>query len=419
MEFKEYRLEEIALNITDGVHNTVIDDSSGEYYLLSCKNIKDGKVNITSNDRKINQDTFDKLKKRTKLSKGDFLITTVGTIGEMAFIKDENINYDFQRSVGIIKPNIKFVIPEFLYYSLNNEKDQINTFIKGAVQKCLFIGEIKNIVVKFPSLENQKKIIKILSCLDRKIDVNKCINENLQKTSQELYKRWFVDFEFPDENGKPYKSSGGKMVESELGMIPEDWKVGYISDGILTSIIKPGISLYDGEKKYVATADVVDVSIKNFQNISYANRPSRANMKPINNSVWFAKMQGSNKNILVDKNCKNIIDDYIFSTGFMGLECEKNSIYYIWNYINTDSFSILKDNMSTGTLMAGLSNSAMNNFKYIIPNQRLLDSFNEILSSFYSIIFHNINVNDNLENIKNILLPKLMNGEIELDSIEI
>ena len=105
METKKYKLSEISLNVTDGEHGTVKDDNNGNYFLLSCKNIKNGLINITSNERKINEESFYKMQKRIKLEKNDVLITTVGTIGEMAIIEDENINYCFQRSVGIIKPN--------------------------------------------------------------------------------------------------------------------------------------------------------------------------------------------------------------------------------------------------------------------------------------------------------------------------
>ena len=120
----KYKLKDCTLNITDGTHSTVINDEKGNNFLLSCKNIKDGNILISNDDRKINDETLNKLKQRTKLAKGDVLVTTVGTLGEMAYIKDDNINYDFQRSVGILKPNPKIVIPEYLYYLLKKEKNR-------------------------------------------------------------------------------------------------------------------------------------------------------------------------------------------------------------------------------------------------------------------------------------------------------
>lgn len=178
METKKYKLSEVSLNVTDGEHGTVKDDNNGNYFLLSCKNIKNGLINITSNERKINEESFYKIQKRIKLEKNDVLITTVGTIGEMAIIEDENINYCFQRSVGIIKPNKEFVNPYFLYYSLRNELGQIATLIKGAVQKCLFINDMKMIEVSLPDLKTQNKIVKALQNIDKKIKLNNEINNN-------------------------------------------------------------------------------------------------------------------------------------------------------------------------------------------------------------------------------------------------
>lgn len=416
MEFKEYRLNDISNKIGDGIHGTPKYDNSGEYYFLNGNNLINGKIVIKSDTKRINEMEYKKYKK--DLSERTLLISINGTLGNIAKYNNEKcilgksacyVNVDLDNNVDYVK---YFLMSDYFQDFLFNSAN-------GTTIKNVPLSAIRNCIIKLPSLENQNKIADILSVIDKKIELNNHISDNLEQMSKELYDQWFVDFEFPDKNKNPYKSFGGKMIDSEVGKIPEGWRVGYISDGILTSIMKSGINFYDYEKKYVATADVDGVSINNYQNISYSNKPSRANMQPIQNSVWFAKMQSSKKNILIDGNCKNIIDDYIFSTGFMGLECKKNSVYYIWNYINTESFSILKDSMSTGTLMAGLSNSVMNNFKYTIPSQRLLDEFNEILSSYYSTIFNNNNMNTNLQSLKNILLSKLMNGEIDLENINI
>ncbi len=81
-----------------------------------------------------------------------------------------------------------------------------------------------------PSLPEQRAIVKILSDLDEKIEINHQMNKTLEFIAQAIFKRWFVDFEFPDKNGKSYKSSGGKMVDSELGEIPEGWHINELGD---------------------------------------------------------------------------------------------------------------------------------------------------------------------------------------------
>jgi type I restriction enzyme S subunit len=147
-------LGELSLNITDGVHSTVKDNVNGEFYLLSCKNVKNGEIIIGDSERKIDANTLEQLRKRTRLAIYDILLTTVGTIGETAMVRDSNINYEFQRSVAIIKTNIDCCLPEYLYQVVRS-----NSFIskamgrsEGSVQKCLFLGPLKTIEILQPDL---------------------------------------------------------------------------------------------------------------------------------------------------------------------------------------------------------------------------------------------------------------------------
>ena len=201
------KLQEYCLNITDGEHGSVIDDNSGNYYLLSNKNMVNGEIVITSEDRKISEESFRKINKRTKLSTGDVLISTVGTIGKVALVEG-NVNYDFQRSVGILKCNKDILLPKFLYYYLNSPyiQNKLLKTAKGAIQKCIFISDLKNLEVSIPSITLQNKISKVLALVDNKIKLNNKINSELEKMAKTLYDYWFVQFDFPDENKRPYKS---------------------------------------------------------------------------------------------------------------------------------------------------------------------------------------------------------------------
>ena len=142
-DWEEKQLGEIALHITDGVHNTVTDSQQGEYYLLSCKNIKRGQLFIGSNERRIDQETFARLRKRTRLSQGDILLTSVGTVGEIYLVNEVPTNYEFQRSVAIIKPNHNIISSYFLYSALLYLQNEIKHLAHGAVQQCIFISDLK------------------------------------------------------------------------------------------------------------------------------------------------------------------------------------------------------------------------------------------------------------------------------------
>jgi type I restriction enzyme S subunit len=110
---------------------------------------------------------------------------------------------------------------KYLYYFLKNQ--DIRAFVTGAVQPKLNQENLNKIAISWPPEVERARIAEILSSLDDKIELNRQMNKTLEQIAQALFKHWFIDFEFPNEEGKPYKSSGGKMVESELGLVPEGW----------------------------------------------------------------------------------------------------------------------------------------------------------------------------------------------------
>ena len=170
--WKVVSFKDVCTNITDGVHNTVKDDPRGEYYLLSCKNIKGGTVTIGDNERKIDKQTFEKLRKRTKLQKGDILLSSVGTIGEMVFLNEDPDKYEFQRSVAIIKPNEEVIEPIFLFYSMMNQKEVIVHSAHGAVQQCLFISDVSSFTTIYPPRDIMGRFANIAMGIQNKETVN-------------------------------------------------------------------------------------------------------------------------------------------------------------------------------------------------------------------------------------------------------
>ena len=165
-------LQEITLNITDGVHNTVKDDCSGEYLLLSCKNIVGGHLVIGPHERRINKETFDKLRKRTRLSEGDILVSTVGTVGEIVILLDPPANVEFQRSVGIIKPNISKASPYYIYCALKDKQEALKHTAHGAVQQCIFIGDLKNFEIPYSYSKKLIEFDTIVSPMFNQLTIN-------------------------------------------------------------------------------------------------------------------------------------------------------------------------------------------------------------------------------------------------------
>jgi len=201
-------LGDICLQITDGTHSTVKDNENGNYYLLSAKNVKD-RIIITDKERKIDRPTLESLRRRTKTARNDVLVTSVGTIGETAIIKDETPEYEFQRSVLILKPNVEIVHPQYLYYYMRSLKSSFISMATGAVQKCLFIGQMKNVSVDLPDIDTQKEIVDVLGTIDEKIELNRKMNEKLEQMGQALFRHYFIDNPEVEEWNLRWKS--GKL----------------------------------------------------------------------------------------------------------------------------------------------------------------------------------------------------------------
>ena len=173
-------IADVSLNVTDGVHNTVKDDPEGQYLLLSCKNIKGGSLSIGTSERRISSETFEKLRRRTKLEKGDVLISSVGTVGELLLLNSQPNNYEFQRSVAIVKPNPDFVSSVYLYESLVSRKAELINRAHGAVQQCLFISDISEFPIGIPTSEDLHSFDDIVVPMFDNITANEMENTRLE-----------------------------------------------------------------------------------------------------------------------------------------------------------------------------------------------------------------------------------------------
>ncbi|MGY4777353.1 restriction endonuclease subunit S [Lactobacillus iners] len=242
------------------------------------------------------------------------------------------------------------------------------------------------------------------------------INDNLAAMIKTIYEYWFIQFEFPDENGKPYKSSGGKMVWNEQlkRTIPQGWSVESIINTPLCYPIKPGIKPFS-EKTYLATADVIGTSIGTGNPINYETRESRANMQPEINSVWFAKMKSSIKHLFLSSSMHDFIHSSILSTGFQGLQCTERSFEYIASFIGNDYFETLKDQLAHGATQEAVNNDDLKGVKILIPDNRTLDLYHSASRQNYQLIGSALIENKHLESLRDWLLPMLMNGQATIE----
>lgn len=268
--------------------------------------------------------------------------------------------------------------------------------------------------IVLPSIKVQETISNVLSLLDNKIINNNKINDELESMAKTLYNYWFLQFDFPNEQGKPYKSSGGRTVwNEELKIeIPEGWEVENLMESSLCEDIKAGVDFFD-TKNYLPTSNISREEITDGEYITYHTRESRANMQPIKFSVWFAKMKNSIKHITIPQNSDWFIDKYILSTGFQGLKCNSDTLAYIHCLINSDWFEKYKDVLSHGATQESVNNEDLKNIKFAVPTQEILKRFAEIENPIIEKKFQIIKENQELVSLRDFLLPLLMNGQVK------
>jgi len=399
--------------VIDSCHKTPIYVNKG-ISMVRVTDVKSGSLDL-SNTLKVTKSIYDEFTKNYIPKQNDIIMTRVGTYGITSFVNTTELFCLGQNTV-IINPNINSY---FLYYALNSKYilNQIEKNVGGSTQKTLSLGDIKKLLVIVPKNNNEMlKIAKILSDLDEKIELNRKMNQTLDEIGKTLFKRWFVDFEFPNEKGEPYKSSGGEMVyNKELKKeIPKGWDVGHLGDNNLTSFTKVGTEDFD-EKTYVATADIDNSEIINYNTkITFIKRPSRANMQPKENTVWFAKMKNSKKITYFDKYSAWELENLILSTGFAGLDIKENALYYIWNFVLNDDFEIIKNNLCNGTTMQAINNENIQKIQILNPSNEILKKYNSMIRSTFIKISENKRQNKKLSEIRDLLLPKLMSGKIRV-----
>ena len=346
---------------------------------------------------------------------GDIIISARGTVGAMSQI---GFPMCFNQSCFGIRGKKEIVTTDYLYYALKNYINNIIKRSQGSVFNTINLAtfDLMEIEIHDTILE-QCKVTKILSDLDEKIELNNKINTELEAMAKVIYNYWFLQFDFPDANGKPYKSSGGKMIYNEIlkRKIPENWNVANLKNNSLSKIIIPKVCEFEGKKIYLSTSDVKENNI-NFkaQNISFSKRPSRANMQPEINSVWFAKMKNSKKVLYFGDYSDELLDHLILSTGFAGLKCKKNSLEYVWEFINNIRFEHTKDRLSVGATQEAINNDAMSLIPFLEPTNEVLEKYQASVKKIYMKIYNNQIENKFLCDLGEWLLPMLMNGQVKI-----
>ena len=346
-------------------------------------------------------------------SVGDILISAAGTLGKTVIFDGKESFFQDSNIVWVANDESK-VLNRYLYYFYKLEPWKTTT---GSTINRLYNDNLRDITVFYPeSLEEQRRIIDILKALDDKIDNNNRINDKLEKLARTIYDYWFLQFDFPDKNNRPYKSSGGKMVYSEdlKRNIPEGWTVESLTKNSISKPVKNGVKIFSGKKSYLATANINNEDITDGDLVDYENRESRANMQPDEDQIWFAKMKASIKHLTIPDGSSDFNNSHILSTGFYGISCNRNALAYLHCFINNPWFEMKKDILSHGATQQAVNDTDLNEIKIPIPEGQILNKFSEIVYPILKMKFSNAIENKKLTDLRDYLLPLLINGQVTI-----
>lgn len=324
--------------------------------------------------------------KVTKLaSQGSVLLSVRAPVGEVN-IADKDV------CIGRGLAAINSKNNEFIFQLFKVFKEYVVGQETGTVYGSVSKNDIAKLEFPFPRENEQKKISEILSSLDDKIELNRKINDNLEKIASSLFKRWFVDFEFPDKDGKPYKSSGGKMTDSELGEIPDEWEVLGINK--ITDI-----EYGRGEYSKISKGKYSVFGAGGF--VGYSDNYEHENQQLI------VGCRGTCGNI-------SITDKYVTIThNSLIIKPKKDSNFNIYSLKKSLEFSEIKS-VITGSTQPQITIKDLSSLLIIKPSKKILDKYNNFIIDFEECILGKKNEIKNLELIRDSLLSKLMSGKIRV-----
>lgn len=350
------------------------------------------------------------------LSKGQVAITkdseTRFDIGIPTYIADDFDGVLLGYHCALITPNQEVLNGKYLNALLHSDyaKEYFANNATGSGQRYTISEDtIKAFPVPLIPIEEQVKIGNYLSDIDRKISCNKKQNDLLEKLAKQLYDYWFVQFDFPDENGKPYKSSGGAMVYNEQlkREIPKGWECKKLEN--ILDVISRRTTIESAKSLNYAPIEVIPRNKMSFHECAPIE-------KAVSGLCEFEKKHIllSNRRVYFHKVCIAPFDGITRDTVIVFQPKIINSLAYSFQIVNSDSFIGYATQQSYGSEQPVLSWTAAKEYKVAFPSQHLIDKYCEKMNDFIELVLDNENEQNYLKKLRNVILPLLMTGQATL-----
>lgn len=391
--------------VFDGPHATPKKLPSGPYF-LSISSLDKGRLDLTKSAF-LSEEDFKKWTKRVTPKEGDLLFSYETRLGEAALMP-AGVRACLGRRMGLLRFNKAKVMPEYALYAYLSPAFQqtikANT-LTGATVDRLSISEFPNFPIRIPPLEEQKKVADLLGSIDKKIALNNRINAELEGMAKTLYDYWFVQFDFPDANGKPYKTSGGKMAYNATlkREIPAGWAVKTLSQiADITMGQSPAGETYNengiGTLFFQGSTDFGWLFPTPRQ---YTTSPARMAKK--------GDILLSVRAPVGDMNIANA--DCCIGRGLAALNSKSGSdgfLFYVMKYFK----QVFDRRNAEGTTFGSMTKDDLHSLQVVCPEPELLKRYDGIVSEYNKMIFTRSFENQDLIKLRDWLLPLLMNGQV-------
>ena len=413
-EWKEVSLSEMGKTITGKTPSSQYPEDFGDEIPFITPSDSFEKKYINKSERFLSRSGSDRLKEKI-ISPNSIMVTCIGSA--MGKVVKNTLPSVTNQQINSIIVNESFD-SDYIYYLLKNNYAVLRNAASGSTAiPILNKTDFDNLRFKVElDLNEQRKMVSILSTIDDKIETNHQINQELESMAKILYDYWFVQFDFPDQNGKPYKSSGGKMVyHPELKReIPEGWGVSKIED-----IAKTGsggtpkstnVSYYsNGEIPWINSGELEQTVIISTSNFITEEGLNNSSAKLFPSGTILVAMYGATAGKVSFLTFEASTNQAICAIMLKDIRMR----YYLKNVIE-DLYQYLVK-LSTGSARDNLSQDMIKNIKVVIPSNDILDRYYDFSNNIIKEITKKQQENEKLTQLRDWLLPMLMNGQVKVE----
>lgn len=405
-QWSSVKLEEVCAQITDGKHGDCQDEDGSRFYFISCKDVADGKINY-DNARQITKADFIDTHRRTKLEPFDILITNSGTIGRMAVVPNSELTSrtTFQKSVAILKPIQHRVEPRFLYYRIHSDIRRLTEFAGGTAQKNLLLRDLRGFPIKLPPLPVQRRIAGILSAYDELMENCQRRIRILEEMARALYREWFVHFRFPGHENV-------RRVDSPFGPIPKGWsveKLGELAEDMRRNVPKGEL---DEPQPFVGLEHIPRRSLAlDAWEMTTDLGSNKLEFKK--GEVLFGKIRPYFHKVSVAP------FDGLCSADTIVIRARRPKDYaFVVACVSSDDFVAHATATSNGSKMPRANWHVLEEYKVVIPPREIAARFSDLLCNAIAEQQTLIFKIQNLRRTRDLLLPRLLSGQVPLDVSE-